>query len=110
MYRLLADFSDLLLSVPPEWQASRRPKGLQLTMSAVQLQALPSDKPEEWQPREEAQDLWSVYITKESDSEKQQELARILDIPPQEQDQLRSLVQSGEFKLEGEDQAEGDIF
>jgi len=74
------------------------------------IQALPSEKPEEWQPREEALDLWSLYITREKDEGKQAELARILDIPAQEQDSLRSLVQSGDFKLGAEDQAEKDIF
>ena len=73
------------------------------------MQALPSDKPENWQPREEVFDLWSLYITKDSDSGKQQELARILDIPSQETESLRKHVESGEFKL-GEEEGERDIF
>lgn len=72
-------------------------------------QALPSNKPETWQPREEVLDLWSLYITKESDNLKQEEVARILDIPAEEAQSLRKYVESGEFKL-GEEEAEKDIF
>ncbi len=73
------------------------------------VQALPSDKPESWQPREEVLDLWSLYITKESDKLKQEEVARILDIPAEEAQSLRRYVESGEFKL-GEEEVERDIF
>lgn len=44
-----------------------------------------------------------------SDQAKQEELARILDIPQDEAQSLRKHVESGEFKLEQE-QGEGDIF
>ena len=72
-------------------------------------QALPTNKSEDWQPREEVLDLWSLYITKESDNLKQEEVARILDIPAEEAQSLRRYVESGEFKL-GEEEAEKDIF
>ena len=54
-------------------------------------------------------DLWSLYITKESDKLKQEEVARILDIPAEEAQSLRRYVESGEFKL-GEEEVERDIF
>ena len=72
-------------------------------------QALPSDKPEDWQPREEVLDLWSLYITKATDRTRQEELAKILDIPPEEAQSLRKHVDSGDFKLE-QDESEADIF
>ena len=54
-------------------------------------------------------DLWSLYITQESDRAKQEELAKILDIPIDEAQSLRQLVDSGEFKL-ADDTVESDIF
>lgn len=75
----------------------------------MSVQALPSDKPESWDPREEVLDLWSIYIGKEPDTAKQQEVARVLAISDSEAESLRGIVESGEFKL-AEEAAEEDLF
>ena len=72
-------------------------------------QALPSDKPESWQPREELLDLVSVYITKEGSPAKQDALAKVLAVSEQEMESLRGIVDSGQFKL-AEEAAEADLF
>ena len=75
----------------------------------MHLQALPTNKPESWNPREELLDLWSVYIGKETDSGKQEELAKVLDISPKEVESLRKIVEAGQFRF-AEEAAEEELF
>ena len=65
-------------------------------------QAMPSDKPAEWREKEELQDLFSVYVGRESDADKAASVAAMLGIADQEASSLKELVTSGQFKLEQE--------
>ncbi|KAK9915263.1 hypothetical protein WJX75_006851 [Coccomyxa subellipsoidea] len=64
--------------------------------------AMPSDKPAEWREKEELQDLFSVYVGRESDADKAASVAAMLGIAEQEASSLKELVTSGQFKLEQE--------
>ncbi|CAL8468289.1 g7829 [Coccomyxa elongata] len=64
--------------------------------------AMPSDKPAEWREKEELQDLYSVYVGRESDADKAASVASMLGISDSEAASLKDLVASGEFKLEQE--------
>lgn len=72
-------------------------------------QALPTDRPESWNPREELLDLWSIYIGKEKDAGKQTELAKVLDISESEAESLRKIVEAGQFRM-AEEAAEEELF
>lgn len=63
---------------------------------------MPSDKPAEWREKEELQDLYSVYVGRESDAHKAASVAAMLGISDSEAASLKDLVASGEFKLEQE--------
>lgn len=72
------------------------------------MQALPSEKQLEWREKEELQDLFSVYVSREKSEEKEGAVAKILGISDGEAATLKELVQSGQFKLEQE--VEDDSF
>lgn len=74
------------------------------------MQALPTGEPETWSAREELLDLWSVYATQEQDSSKQSELAKVLAISDAEVQSLRSIIESGQFKLAEEVADEEEFF
>lgn len=54
----------------------------------------------EWREKEELQDLYSVYVSRESSAEKEAAVAKVLGISEAEAASLRELVSSGQFKLE----------
>ena len=85
-------------------QCSFESSKLGLTLPA--LQAAPDSTPAQWQPHEELQDLYSVYIGREGDADKQATVASMLGIPDNEARSLAELVAAGSFKLEQEAEEE----
>ena len=67
------------------------------------LQALPSDEGVQWREKEELQDLYSVYVGRDKDAAKQGVVQKLFSLSDQEAQSLKGLVESGEFKLEAED-------
>ncbi|KAL4860244.1 hypothetical protein ACK3TF_000429 [Chlorella vulgaris] len=61
--------------------------------------AVPSEGPVSWRSTEELSDLYSCYVSKESAPEKQAVVQRILGLGDSDADNLRSIVDSGGFKL-----------
>ena len=76
--------------------------GASAVLSIPDVQAMPSDKPAEWREKEELQDLYSVYVGRESDADKAASVAAMLGISDSEAASLKDLVASGQFKLEQE--------
>jgi hypothetical protein len=68
--------------------------------------ALPSDQPAQWSEREELQDLYSVYVAKQHDDSKQEDLQKLFGLSDKEASSLREVVESGQFKIEEEEKEE----
>ena len=67
------------------------------------MQALPSEDAVTWREQEELQDLYSVYIGKDHDTAKQQVLQKLFKLSDKDAQSLRSVVESGQFRTEAED-------
>lgn len=70
----------------------------------------PSAQAAKWEAREELCDLYSVYLTKVSDAEKRQQVAKILGISQPEAENLQSIVDAGQFKVGQEAEEESTAF
>ena len=64
------------------------------------MQALPADKALDWRDKAEVKDLYSVYIGRMQDSEKQALLREALGISTSDAEALQDLVSAGQFHLE----------
>lgn len=67
------------------------------------MQALPSEDPVDWKEREELQDLFSVYIDKDHDSAKQQVLQKLFRLSDKDAQNLKDVVESGQFRVDADD-------
>ena len=72
--------------------------------------ANPSDKALTWSAPEELMDMFSVYLIKEKDEAKQQEVQTLLGITDEQAKSLKEVVESGGFTLEQEAENEGAFF
>jgi hypothetical protein len=72
--------------------------------------ALPADRAVSWDERSELQDLFSTYVSREQNGEKQAAVAKTLGISDSEADSLRQVVSSGSWKLEEEAADSGKFF
>ena len=73
-------------------------------------QALPAEKPVQWDTKEELADLFSVYVGREHAPDKQAAMQRLLGLPEADAAALKDLVASGSFKLEQEAEEEASFF
>ncbi len=73
-------------------------------------QALPSERPVQWDAKEELADLFSVYVGREHNADKQTAMQHVLGLSDSDASDLKSLVDSGSFKLEQEADEEASFF
>ncbi|KAK9839292.1 hypothetical protein WJX81_005958 [Elliptochloris bilobata] len=72
--------------------------------------ALPSERPVQWDAKEELSDLFSVYVGREHSHEKQAAMQHLLGLPDSDANALKDLVASGSFKLEQDAEEEASFF
>jgi len=66
------------------------------------VQALPSERPVQWDTPEELADLFSVYVGRERGEDKQAAMQALLGLSEADAASLKDLVASGAFRLEAE--------
>jgi len=72
--------------------------------------ALPGSGPEVWSEREEVADLYGLYCSKKSDDERRASLQAVLGLSDEDASSLRTIVESGQFKLGMESEEEAEAF
>ena len=61
--------------------------------------ALPETIAEAWSEKDEVADLYSLYVTKESDNQRRADVQAVLGLGDEEAATLRSIAEAGQFKL-----------
>lgn len=72
--------------------------------------ALPESKSEAWGEKDEVADLYSLYCSKESDEARRAGVQSALGLGDEEASTLRSIVESGGFKMGQEAEEEAEAF
>lgn len=70
----------------------------------------PNSEPEKWNDPEEIADLYSLYCSKEKDSVKRDGVQAALGLPDEEADNLRSMVDAGEYSFGQDAEEEQALF